>query len=133
MPDESTKDEDEQKSEYEWYLVQMTIPWTVNGVDGVQDAINIAISEVGKKTEEARTRQNDINVHAISCPNDSCDTKQEAVLLVGEMAMVGLALDTEVQATDVDHSRKVAITELGQYLEDVPIEVYNVIPPVQHN
>lgn len=114
-------------TERDWYLVKLSVPWVVNGVDGVQDAINIAISEVGRRIEDAsHTRGVDLDVQMVSCPNQTCGTVTEAVLLVAEKALVGLRVEANVRAKDPDHSRQVACRELGKHLEDAPLEPVEV-------
>ena len=39
----------------EQYRVTLSIPWLVRGVDSIQDAVNIAVSEVGRRVATAET------------------------------------------------------------------------------
>jgi uncharacterized protein (UPF0212 family) len=42
-------------SRSEQYCVTLSVPWLVRGAHAVQDAINIAVSEVGTRVIEADT------------------------------------------------------------------------------
>lgn len=103
----------------DWYAVTLSVPWVVKGVTHPQDAINIAVSEVGRRTDNTKTRNRNIAVQTLACPN--CDGQTEAVLMTADMAMVGLMMNVEVSANSPDHSKQVAKREIGQCLEGIPL------------
>lgn len=116
-----------QETEREWYEVTLSVPWIVKGVDGPQDAINIAVAEVGDRTQEAdHTRYVNLDIQTVGCVGQSCDATTDAVLLVADMALVGLRIEAVVRAKSPDHSEQVACRELGKHLGDMPLEPYGV-------
>ena len=106
----------------EQYRVTLSIPWLVRGVDSVQDAVNIAVSEVGRRVATAETTDvssGEITVQTLSCAN--CGATTEAALVVAETALVGLALECTVAARSPDDAESTVRRELGAEFEDVPL------------
>jgi uncharacterized protein (UPF0212 family) len=110
----------------EWYSVTFSMPWIVRGVETGQDAINIAVSEVGKRITSAsdRTKSCDINVQSVGC-ND-CNSKTDALLLVSKTALVGLLVTLEAQAESMEDAEQIARREIGPHLEDTPLTSVDV-------
>lgn len=109
-------------TEPEQYRVTLSIPWLVRGVDSVQDAVNIAVSEVGRRVATAETTDvstGEITVQTLSCTN--CGATTEAALVVAETALVGLALECTVAAQSPDDAESTVRRELGSEFEDVPL------------
>ncbi|MFC7252013.1 DUF555 domain-containing protein [Halomicroarcula sp. GCM10025324] len=52
----------------DWYQVRLTLPWVVPGAPGVQDAINIAVAEVGRRADASAVHSADISVQDVACP-----------------------------------------------------------------
>jgi len=104
-----------------WFHIAFSVPWIVRNVSGSQDAINIAVSEVGKRVSEAngRTRNIDIAVQTIGC--SGCDESNEAILLVSETALVGLLVRVETQGPDFETAENVARQEIGPHLPNTPL------------
>jgi uncharacterized protein (UPF0212 family) len=102
--------------------------WIVRGVETTQDAINIAVSEVGTRVASAggAIRYIDITVQQIGC--HSCGTGSEALLLVSETALVGLFLKIVVDAEDPDTAEKIARREVGPHLDNTPLASVDVTP-----
>lgn len=103
------------------YSVTFSVPWIVRGAETGQDAINIAVSEVGKRITAAsvRTRNCNINVQSLGC--NGCNSRTDALLLVSKTALVGLLVTLEVQAESGEEAERLARREIGPHLEDTPL------------
>ena len=110
-----------ESSSNHWLQITFSVPWIVRNVSGSQDAINIAVSEVGKRvsTTNDRTRNIDIAVQTIGC--SGCDESSEAILLVSETALVGLLVRVETQGPDFETAENVARQEIGPHLPNTPL------------
>ena len=110
----------------EWHSVTFSVPWIVRGADTGQDAINIAVSEVGKRIGAAsnRTRNCNIEVQSLGC-ND-CDSRTEALLLVSKTALVGLFVTLEIRAKSGEEAEGRIRREIGPHLEDTPLTLVDV-------
>ncbi|WP_425504796.1 DUF555 domain-containing protein [Salinigranum marinum] len=110
------------------YVVVFSIPWIVRGAETGQDAINIAVSEVGKRVSSASecARNVDISVQELGC--NQCETGTDALLLVSETALVGLLLEVEVDAPDSKTAETVARRAIGSQLHDTPLTSVNIFP-----
>jgi uncharacterized protein (UPF0212 family) len=110
------------------YTVVFSIGWVVRGAHTGQDAINIAVSEVGKRVgstgEQVRTV--DISVQRIGC--NSCEIGSDALLLVSETALVGLLLKVEVDAEDSETAEKIARRQVGPHLHNTPLTSVDIAP-----
>jgi uncharacterized protein (UPF0212 family) len=107
--------------------VTFSLPWIVRGADTGQDAINIAVSEVGKRISAAsdRTRNCNIEVQSLGC--NECNSRTEALLLVSKTALVGLFVTLEVQAKSAEEAEQRARREIGPHLEDTPLTSVDVL------
>ena len=105
----------------EWYEVRFSIPWIVKKVDSGQDAINIAVSEVGKRITPAKDpiREIDISVQQIRCAD--CETSTDALLMVSKTGLVGLLLTMEAKGTTYEEAITVAKREIGPKLPEIPL------------
>ena len=110
------------------YSVVFSASWIVRGAETGQDAINIAVSEVGGRVASAGgpIRNIDISVQQIGC--HSCGTGSEALLLVSETALVGLFLEVVVDAEDPDTAEKIARREVGPHLDNTPLASVDIAP-----
>ena len=110
------------------HIVVFSVGWVVRGAKTGQDAINIAVSEVGKRVgstgEQVRTV--DISVQRIGC--NSCGIGSDALLLVSETALVGLFLEVEVDAEDSETAEKIARREVGPNLHNTPLTSVDIAP-----
>lgn len=105
-----------------WYEVTFAVPWIVNGVTAPQDAINIAVSELGKRVGKVPgVRNADIAVQSVGCAG--CDAQTDALLLVAGQALVGLLLTVEVQARSAEASPRAGVRAIGPHVPDVPLKV----------
>jgi hypothetical protein len=105
----------------DWYEVSFSLPWIVKQVESGQDAINIAVSEVGKRVTPASPpiRNIDISVQEIRCGD--CESTTDALLLVSKTALVGLLLTMEVQGATPEKAERIARKEIGTRLEEIPL------------
>ena len=93
-----------------------SIPSTVKKIDSGQDAINIAVSEVGKRITPAKDpiREIDISVQQIRCAD--CETSTDAMLMVSKTGLVGLLLTMEDEEAITAAKR-----EIGPKLPEIPL------------
>jgi uncharacterized protein (UPF0212 family) len=87
--------------------VTLSVPWLVRGAHAVQDAINIAVSEVGARVSEADSPHVDycdISTQTRSCT--TCGTPIEAVLVVAETAIVAGCSGSDTTTTTIDLIRR---------------------------
>jgi uncharacterized protein (UPF0212 family) len=110
----------------QWYEVELSVPWVVAGAKSVQDAISIAVAEVGKRTKSTEARSSEILVQDVACP--SCGYEMEAALCTTDFAMVVLTVIVEMPAESLEESERVAKRELGVRMEDIPLTVLETRP-----
>jgi uncharacterized protein (UPF0212 family) len=111
----------DQRTATESFGVVFSMPWLVQGVSTGQDAINIAVSEVGKRVSSGgqHVKRVDIDVQHVGCLG--CGSGSEALLLVGGTALVGLLLEVVVATPDAERAETFARRELGPNLPDTPL------------
>jgi len=106
------------------YLVVLQGAWIVKKARTVEDAMNIAVAEAGKKLSPDLDFV-DIDVGVVSCPK--CGEPFKSVLLVAGMALVGLIFEMKVfNAENEEHAARIAKYEIGKRLQKVPLEVVAV-------
>lgn len=100
--------------------VAFSLPWVVRGAETPQDAINIAVSEVGKHISGVGRpiQRVDLAVQQLCC--GGCPRADDAVLLVAGTALVGLELTAVVEATP-STAETVAKRRLGPALPETPL------------
>jgi uncharacterized protein (UPF0212 family) len=114
--------EERRVTERNQYRVTLSVPWIVQGAHAVQDAINIAVSEAGKRVNEAdsaHVHQCDISIQTLSCT--ACGAPMEAVLVVAETALVGLTLECTVSAQSPENAEQTSRRELGEVFDGTPL------------
>jgi uncharacterized protein (UPF0212 family) len=106
----------------DWYEVSFSVPWIVHGAPSGQDAINIAVSELGKRVSKTNgsIRNADISVQSLGCSD--CGTETEALLVVSGTALVGLLLTVEVRAPSPETSEKIGRRQLGPHMPNTPLK-----------
>jgi uncharacterized protein (UPF0212 family) len=106
----------------DWHEVTFSVPWRVHGISTGQDAVNIAVSELGKRVGNAgsNVRNADITVQTLGCSD--CGSETEALLVVSGEALVGLLLTVEVRAPSADESGTIGRRELGPHLPNTPLQ-----------
>jgi uncharacterized protein (UPF0212 family) len=107
-----------------WFEVQLSVPWVVAGTTGVQDVINIAVSEVGKRVNQTSARYSEIVVQDVACP--SCGYEYEAALSTTDFALVVVTVLAQFEASSAEESSRIAKRELGVRMKDIPLTVLGV-------
>ncbi|MEM0351143.1 MAG: DUF555 domain-containing protein [Archaeoglobaceae archaeon] len=106
------------------YLVVVQVGWIVKRVDTVEDAINIAIAEAGKKLSPDLSFVR-INVGTVECPK--CGSAFKSAFLVSKTALVGLILEMKVfNAQNKEHAERIAKREIGKRMPNIALEVIEV-------
>ena len=110
------------------HVVVFSLGWVVTGAETGQDAINIAVSEVGKRIGSTgeQIRSVDISVQRLGC--HSCGSGSDALLLVSETALVGLFLEVEVATEDPETAETISRREVGPNLHNTPLDPVDIVP-----
>ncbi|PSQ16460.1 hypothetical protein BRD00_10745 [Halobacteriales archaeon QS_8_69_26] len=109
------------------YLVGMEAAWLVRDVESVEDAIGVAISEAGRRLNDAEMDYVEVDVGGTPCP--ACGEPFESAFVAAETALVGLTLEMEVfDAESEEHAARIAKSEVGGALRDVPLSVVQTVP-----
>ena len=107
------------------YFVAMEAAWLVRDVDGVDDAIGVAVSEAGRRLNSEGLEYVEVEVGATGCP--ACGEPFDSAFIAAETALVGLALEMDVfNADSEEHAARIAKSEVGGALRDVPLDVVDV-------
>lgn len=107
------------------FAVALEAAWLVREVETVDDAIGVAVSEAGKRLNDADLQYVEVDVGATGCP--ACGEPFDSAYLAAETALVGLALELEVfNAENEEHAARIAQSEIGGALRDVPLSVVEV-------
>jgi len=116
----SQKNDDAPGDALEGVPVALSLPWIVKGAETPQDAINIAVSEVGKHISGVGRpiQRVDLGVQQLSC--GGCRRADDAVLVVSGTALVGLELTAVVEAVPAA-AESVAKRRLGPALPGTPL------------
>jgi len=108
------------------YIVALEAAWLVRDVAESDDAIGIAVSEAGKRLNDAGLEYVELEAGLTGCP--ACGEPLDASFIAAETGLVGLALEMTVFNADSDeHAMRIAKSEIGGALRDVPIEVIDVV------
>ena len=107
------------------YLVAMEAAWLVRDVEDIDDAIGVAVSEAGKRLNEADMDYVEVEVGATGCP--ACGEPFDSAFIAADTALVGLVLEMDVfNAESTEHAQRIAKSEIGGALRDVPLKVIEV-------
>jgi uncharacterized protein (UPF0212 family) len=107
------------------YHVVMEAAWQVRDVGSTDDAIGVAISEAGRRLNEADLDYVEVDVGRKHCPD--CGAPFDAALHIAQTAMVGLLVRMTVfDAENEEHAERIAKSEVGGALRDVPLAVVEV-------
>ena len=107
------------------YLVAMEAAWLVRDVKDIDDAIGVAVSEAGKRLNESNMDYVEVEVGATGCP--ACGEPFDSAFIAADTALVGLVLEMDVfNAESVEHAQRIAKSEIGGALRDVPLKVIEV-------
>ena len=108
------------------YLVAMEAAWLVRDVGEIDDAIGVAVSEAGKRLNEESMDYVEVEVGATGCP--ACGEPFDSAFIAAETALVGLVLEMKVfNAENVEHAQRIAKSEIGGALRDVPLKVVETV------
>jgi len=108
------------------YLVAMEAAWLVRDVEAVDDAIGVAVSEAGKRLNEADMDYVEVGVGSTPCP--ACGEPFDSAYVAADTALVGLLLEMEVfNADGEEHAQRIAKSEVGGALRDVPLTVIETV------
>ncbi|WP_115862636.1 DUF555 domain-containing protein [Halorussus litoreus] len=108
------------------YLVAMEAAWLVRDVEDVDDAIGVAVSEAGKRLNDQDMDYVEVEVGATGCP--ACGEPFDSAFIAAGTSLVGLLLEMKVfNAEGEEHAQRIAKSEIGGALRDVPLEVVETI------
>ncbi|PSP79979.1 hypothetical protein BRC99_06095 [Halobacteriales archaeon QS_7_69_60] len=108
------------------YLVAMEAAWLVRDVEEIDDAIGVAVSEAGKRLNDAEMDYVEVDVGATPCP--ACGEAFDSAFIAADTALVGLLLEMEVfNADSTEHAARIAKSEVGGALRDVPLTVIETV------
>lgn len=107
------------------YNVALEVAWLVRDVEEIDDAERVAVSEAGRRLNEADMDYVEVEVGSTPCP--ACSGPFDSAFIAADTALIGLGIDFDVFSADspVDASQ-IAESEVGAALGDVPIKVINV-------
>ncbi|QZA89333.1 DUF555 domain-containing protein [Salinarchaeum sp. IM2453] len=108
------------------YLVAMEAAWLVRDVESVDDAIGVAVSEAGKRLNDKDMDYVEVDVGRTDCP--ACGEPFDSAFIAADTALVGLGLEMKVFNADTqEHAERIAKSEVGGALRDVPLSVVETI------
>lgn len=108
------------------YLVAMEAAWLVRDVESMDDGIGVAVSEAGSRLNQSGLEYVDVGVGIANCP--ACGEPFDAGFIAANTALIGLMLEMKVfNAESDEHASRIAKSEVGGALADVPIEVIEVV------
>ncbi|WP_435332782.1 DUF555 domain-containing protein [Haloarchaeobius sp. TZWWS8] len=108
------------------YLVAMEAAWLVRDVKEIDDAIGVAVSEAGKRLNSQGKDYVEVDVGITGCP--ACGEGFDSAYIAADTALVGLVLEMEVfNADSEEHAKRIAKSEVGGALRDVPLKVVEVV------
>ena len=104
------------------YTVVLEAAWLVHDVSDIDDAIGVAVSEAGKRLNEEEMDYVEVEVGFPDWP--ACGEPFDSGYIAADSALVGLVLELEVfNADSVEHAQRIAKSEVGGALRDVPLKV----------
>ncbi|WP_435125821.1 DUF555 domain-containing protein [Halobaculum sp. D14] len=108
------------------YLVALEAAWLVRDVEDIDDAIGVAVSEAGRRLNEEDKEYVEVEVGATPCP--ACGEPFDSAFIAASTALVGLVLEIEIfNADSEEHATRIAKSEIGGALRDVPLDVIEVV------
>ncbi len=108
------------------YLVALEAAWPVRDVEDVDDAIGVAVSEAGRRLNEADKEYVEVAVGSTPCP--ACGEPFDSAYIAANTALVGLVLEIEIfNAEGEEHASRIAKSEVGGALRDIDLAVIEVV------
>jgi uncharacterized protein (UPF0212 family) len=103
------------------YLVGMEAAWLVRDVQDIDDAIGVAVSTAGRRLNDQGLEYVDVNVGGTLCPY--CGEEFDSGYIAADTALLGLVLEMKVfNADSQQHAQRIAKSEIGGALRDVPLK-----------
>ncbi len=107
------------------YLVRLQGGWIVKNARSIEDAMNIAVAEAGKRLNPDLDFV-EIDVGDVECPK--CEAVFKSAFMVAGIALVGLLFEMKVfNAESKEHAVRIARYEIGRRLGKIPLDVIEVI------
>jgi uncharacterized protein (UPF0212 family) len=104
-------------------VVEAAVP--VYGVETAAEAVRIAIAKTGDMLNP-ELNYVEITIGERSCP--ACGEAVDAAFIAADQGLVALTLEMDVfTVTDETHAERIALTEIGQRLTDIPLTVLAVM------
>ena len=104
------------------YRVVLEAAWLVHDVDNVDDAIGVAVSEAGKRLNEKDMDYVEVEVGFTDCP--ACGEPFDSAFIAADTSLVGLVLEMKVfNAESTEHAQRIAKSDIGGALSDVPLKI----------
>jgi uncharacterized protein (UPF0212 family) len=108
------------------YRVVLEAAWLVHDVDNVDDAIGVAVSEAGKRLNNEEMDYVEVEVGYTNCP--ACGEPFDSAFVAADTALVGLTLELDVfNAESTEHAQRIAKSDIGGALRDVPLEIIDTV------
>jgi uncharacterized protein (UPF0212 family) len=108
------------------YTVVLEAAWLVHDVSDIDDAIGVAVSEAGKRLNEQEMDYVEVEVGFTDCP--ACGEPFDSAFVAADTALVGLVLEMDVfNAESDEHAQRIAKSDIGGALRDVPLKVVDTI------
>ncbi len=106
------------------FVVTLEAGWLVRDVRTVNDAMNVAISEIGKALNPDLSYV-EIEVGTTQCP--ACGEMLDSVFLAANTALVGVSLQMRVfDAENSEHAARIAKAVIGRALRNTPLKIVEV-------
>ena len=106
------------------YEVALEAAWLVKDVQTPEDAIGVAISEIGKRLNPD-LKFVEVDVGSTACP--ACGEMMESVFITANTALVGLMLEMKVfDAESEEHAERISKSVIGKVLKTIPLNVLDV-------
>jgi len=104
------------------YIVAMEAAWLVRDVGAIDDAIGVAVSEAGRRLNEADMDYVEVEVGSTPCPAGG--EPFDSAFIAADTALVGLGLEMKVFNADSEqHASRIAKSEIGGALRDIPLSI----------
>jgi len=108
------------------YRVVLEAAWLVHDVDNIDDAIGVAVSEAGKRLNQEEMEYVEVEVGYTDCP--ACGEPFDSAFIAADTSLVGLLLEMKVfNAESREHAQRIAKSDIGGALRDVPLKVVDTI------
>lgn len=90
----------------QWYETQLSVPVVIAGAKSVQDAINIAVAEVGTRTKSTEARSSKILVQNVVYPSYGYEMNPAPCMT--DLTLVTLTVIVEMLAESHEENERIA-------------------------